>query len=536
MYGQRSLADLLRRDHTLRGGMLWGIDGHEIELQGRATAVLPYPRPIVDCVTITGMARAPVRESLQRIGGAFSKLAIPASAVEILINLAPATLEKDGAWLDLPLAVLMLQVAGQLQDLPPEQESRFILLGEIGIHGELRRVPGALSIACQAKPGQTLIVPAGNEKECALILAKPGHEGCSVCPAAELNDVLQFFRGVGKLPNALRDPIKFESFLEKPIDFGKIRGQQLAKRAAVISAAGGHNLLLVGPPGEGKSLIASAISGILPKLRDSEMVELTRIYSAVGQLSADGQAVTRRPVRNIHHSVSMQALVGGGSGVPTPGEITLAHHGILFLDELPEFSRRTLEALRQPLEAGVVTITRSQASLEFPARFTLVAAMNPCPCGYAGSERCYCSQKDVQKYQRKLSGPLLDRIDLQVVLKPLSAEERFAPTSDGVSVTLRQTVQRARDRQQRRFEGTSTSCNAAIPGGTIGDYCQFSRGGFDRYRTIIESSTTTTRSSDRLAKVSRTIADLSDSEEVQSEHVEEAASMMVAFQGAEGAQ
>lgn len=523
-------SELLRKDHTLRGGMLWGIDGHEIELQGRATAVLPEARPIVECVTITGMARTPVREALQRIGGAFSKLGIPPSPVAILINLAPATLEKDGSWLDLPLAVLMMQVAGHLQDLPPEQEARFILLGELGIHGELRRVPGALSIASQAKPGQTLIVPAGNEKECALILAKPGHEGCSVCPAARLEDVLQFFRGAARLPNALRDPIRFESFIEKPIDFGKIRGQELAKRAAVVSAAGGHNLLLIGPPGEGKSLIASAMSGILPRLREAEMVELTRIYSAVGQLSADGQAVTRRPVRNIHHSVSMQALVGGGSGVPRPGEITLAHHGILFLDELPEFSRRTLEALRQPLESGLVTITRSEASLEFPARFTLVAAMNPCPCGYAGSDRCYCSNKDVQKYQRKLSGPLLDRIDLQVVLKPLTADERFAATRDGVSTTLRQTVQRARDRQQRRFEGTSISCNTAIPGGAVGDYCRFSRAGFEHYKQAIESATTTTRSSDRLAKVSRTIADLADSDEVQAEHVQEATSMMVAFQ------
>ena len=263
--------------------------------------------------------------------GAFSKLAIPDSPVEILINLAPAALEKDGAWVDLPLAVLMLQVASLLPDLPEEQENKFVLFGEIGIHGGLRRVPGALSLAFKATAGQSLIVPTGNEKECALILAKQGHEGCGVYPADTLDEVLEFFRGKSKLRNALREPIRFNAVIEKAVDFGKIRGQEQAKRAAVIAAAGGHNLLLVGPPGEGKSLLASAIPGILPRLQESEMVELTRIYSAVGQLGDDGNAVTRRPMRTVHHSVSMPALVGGGSGIPRPGEITLAHHGVLSL-------------------------------------------------------------------------------------------------------------------------------------------------------------------------------------------------------------
>ena len=269
------------------------------------------------------MTRDPIREAVTRISGAFSKLDIPKSPVEILINLAPAALEKSGTWLDLPLAVLMLQVAGLLPDLPEEDEDKFILFGEVGIHGGLRPVPGALSLAFRAKPGQSLIVPAGNEKECALILAKPGHEGCGVYPAQTLEEVLEFFRGRSRLRNALRQSIRFESVIAKAVDFGKIRGQKVAKRAAVVAAAGGHNLLLVGPPGEGKSLIASALPGILPKLREAEMVELTRIYSAVGQLGDDGNAVTRRPIRSVHHSVSMPALIGGGSGVPRPGEITL---------------------------------------------------------------------------------------------------------------------------------------------------------------------------------------------------------------------
>ncbi|WP_419580136.1 YifB family Mg chelatase-like AAA ATPase [Stieleria magnilauensis] len=476
---------------------------------------------------MTGMTRGPVIEAVTRISGAFSKLGIPNSPVEILVNLAPAALEKGGAWLDLPLAVLMLQVAGLLPDLPEEQEDKFVLFGEIGIHGGLRRVPGALSLAFKAQTGQSLIVPGGNEKECALILAKPGHEGCGVYPADTLEEVLEFFRGKSKLRNALREPIRFQPVIDKPVDFGKIRGQEEAKRAAVISAAGGHNLLLIGPPGEGKSLLASAIPGILPRLRESEMVELTRIYSAVGLLGDDGNAVTRRPIRNVHHSVSMPALVGGGSGVPRPGEITLAHHGVLFLDELPEFSRRTLEALRQPLESGVVQITRVQASLEFPAQFTLVAAMNPCPCGYAGSERCTCAAKEVDKYQQKISGPLLDRIDLQVAMRPLTTDERFAKTNDGESKRLRAVVQTARDKQTKRFANTSISCNAAIPGGAVADYCEFSEDGFSEYKRVLEESSVTTRTSDRLARVSRTIADLEDHNQIESSDVLEAEKLMI---------
>ena len=514
---------LLRRDHTLRGGILFGINGHVVELQARATSVLPKPIPIVWSTKISGMARGPMKETLDRIGGAFSKLGIPPSPVEILVNLAPAALEKDGTWLDLPIAIIMLQAAGLLPDLAAEQENHFILFGELGIHGELRRVPGSLSLAFCAKPGQSLIVPKGNEKECALILAKPGHEGCGVYPAGTLEEVLEFFRGRSRIPNAVRERFEFQKIIDKPIDFGRIRGQEQAKRAALISAAGGHNLLLVGPPGEGKSLLAGALRGILPPLTDGEKVELTRIYSAVGALDEDGWAVTRRPVRSVHHSVSMQALIGGGSGVPRPGEITLAHNGILFLDELPEFSRQALEALRQPMESGNVRITRVNASLEFPATFTLVAAMNPCPCGYAGTPQCNCDPKAIEKYQKKLSGPLLDRIDMQVVISPLSTEERFAPVRDGESPKLRRLVQKARQRQQQRFKETTIAHNAAIPGGHVPDYCHFSTIGFDSFKEVVSRGNVSTRTTDRLAKVSRTIADLEDHEAVEPHHVEEAA-------------
>jgi magnesium chelatase family protein len=390
---EQKVRDLLQRDHTLNGGILFGLDGFVIEMQARAMAKAYSPGAAPDLTKITGMARGAINESCDRIKGAFAKLAIPDSDVEILINLAPADLPKEGTWLDLPLAILMLQASGHLPDLPEHIEGDFILLGEVGLHGEIRRVPGALSIAYTAKPGQVLLVPSGNEKECALILARPGHEGCKVYPVSTLEEVIEFFQGKRVLENALKSGLKFDDHIPKAVDFGLILGQERAKEGAIIAAAGGHNLLLIGPPGEGKSLIASAIPGILPRLSRPEMVDLTKIYSAYGALEKDGTAVTRRPMRNVHHTASKASLVGGGSGIPRPGEITLAHLGVLFLDEIAEFSRATLEALRQPIESGRIVVSRVGGSFEYPCRFTLVAAMNPCPCGFYGHRLLHVQAK-----------------------------------------------------------------------------------------------------------------------------------------------
>jgi len=391
----------------------------------------------------------------------------------------------------------------------------------------LRRVPGALSIAYTAKKGQSLIVPAGNEKECALILAKPGHEGCRVFAISTLEEVIEFFKGKRVLENALKEEIRFESVIPKALDFGKIRGQEKAKEAAIIAAAGGHNLLLIGPPGEGKSLLANAIVGILPRLNNEEKVELTKIYSAYGELEKDGQAVTRRPFRAIHHTVSTAALIGGGANIPRPGEITLAHHGILFLDEIAEFTRGTLESLRQPIESGEIRISRVGATITYPCRFTIVAAMNPCPCGFYGSESCTCKDRDIAAYQKKLSGPLLDRIDLQVELHRLTTDERFAETNEEQSPQIRMKVEAARERQRQRFSGQEIPHNAAIPGGQVREYCNFSNPGFGLYKVFIEQNTLSTRSMDRLAKVARTIADLENKDEIEPEHVSQAASYVI---------
>jgi magnesium chelatase family protein len=525
----KHLAELLTRSHTLHGAVLLGLDGLAIELQARAMEVLDDPDGISwrDAVGITGMAKGSVQEALDRISGAFRAAGVPGPKVEILVNLTPPNIPKDGTWLDLPLAIIMLQAAGELPDLSDQQEGGYVLVGELGIHGEIRRVPGVLSLAYMARPGQKLVVPSGNEKEAALILAKPGHEGCGVYPVAKLADVIEFFRGTKKLDNALKQKIVFESVVDKAVDFGKIRGQAEAKEAAVLAAAGGHNLLLIGPPGEGKSLLASAMPGILPRLTDEEKVQLTRIYSAAGLLDKDGQAVTRRPMRSVHHTASKQAIVGGGSGVPRPGEITMAHLGILFLDEIAEFSSATLESLRQPLESGEIAVSRVGGTFIYPCRFALVAAMNPCPCGFFGTDRCRCSPQAIKKYQAKISGPISDRIDLQVVLAPLTTDERFAPTADDVSPALRRQVELARQRQQSRFVGRGVPFNAAIPGGSVVDLCSFSPAGMDYYKSTIDANTLSTRSMDRLAKVARTAADLADADFVEQSHIETAARFVV---------
>lgn len=520
-------AELLRRDHTLNGGILFGLDGFIVEIQARAMEVLKKPVPWNCCTKIVGMARGAIREALDRISGAFTKLQLPNPQVSILINLVPADLPKDGTWLDVPLAVIMLQAAGILPDLPDYLEGDYILLGEVGIHGEIRRVPGALSIACCAKPPQSLIVPAGNEKECALILAKEAYKGCQVFPVSTLEELILFFNGQNRLENALQRPIKFESAFSKAPDIGLVKGQKRAKDAIYLAASGGHNLLLIGPPGEGKSFIARTLPGIMPRLSQDEVVELTRIYSAFGALEKDGQAVTRRPWRYAHHTTPPQALVGGGSRIPRPGEITLAHLGVLFLDEIAEFRAGTLDALRQPLEDGFVTIARVQKSLTFPCRFTLVAAMNACPCGFAGTHKCRCTPDEIRRYQGKLSGPIVDRIDLQVEMKPLSPDEKFAAAEKEASPLVRSNVEAARERQRRRFAGTDIPFNAAIPGGRVMDFCFLSDEALSTLKAIDQIGQIPTRSVDKLIKVARTVADLAGSERVEPLHITKASPFVV---------
>ncbi|NMC21383.1 MAG: YifB family Mg chelatase-like AAA ATPase [Thermogutta sp.] len=516
------LEDLLARDHTLNAGVVQGLQGSIIEVQARAMTVFKKPREWSDAVYITGLARNATAESVSRIQGAFAKLRIPNPQVEIRINLAPADVPKESSSLDLAIAIVMLQASGYLPDLPEAIEGDYVLVGEVGLHGELRRVRGVLSIAEAASPHQTLIVPIGNEKECAIISLKENRKACQVAAVGTLQEVIEFFAGERRLENVVSRRPTVNSAVPRAPDFAVIKGQRQAKEAAVIAAAGGHNLLLIGPPGEGKSLLAHATAGILPPLSPDEIVELTRIYSAAGAIANDGAIVNRRPFRAVHPTASKQSLVGGGSYALQPGEITLAHLGILFLDELPEFRRDALESLRQPMEDGVVTVTRVKARATFPARFTLIAAMNPCPCGYYGTAQCRCTEREVASYQARISGPLLDRIDLKVEMDRLTVDERFSQEAGPGSKELRERVVNARKRQTERFAGMEIPFNAAIPPGRIRELCQFSPRGFETYKRVVAESSISTRTTDRLAKVARTVADLEGSDSIEPPHVEKA--------------
>jgi len=542
--------DMSQVDHTLFGAVRHGIEGVPIEIQAR---FFPRQRKPGWNLEITGLPGPEIRECCARIDGAFAKCGFPPPRGDILINLAPAGLPKYGTSLDLPIALISLQAAGLIRDWPPEMERSHVFLGELGLHGDVRRIPGALPAAHAASGDQHLIVPEGNELEAAMIRAVPGKGGVQVSSVGTLEDAVAYARGHRAIRGARFGKEAPYSRATRPgPDFAAVKGQAPAKRALEIAAAGGHNVLMVGPPGEGKSLLASALVGILPPLASPDKVELTKIYSAKGLLEEDGALVVDRPFRVIHHTASRSAMVGGGSGIPEPGEISLAHRGVVFLDELPEFPRSSLEALREPMEAGQITISRVGMTLSFPAQFTFVAAMNPCPCGFGGQyqcvdclhiqespmegcrrckgqklrERCTCTPQQVARYTKRISGPLLDRIDMKVAVEPLDLEEKFAEGSAEPSKVIRERVAAARERQAHRYEGTPIPCNAFIPGGQVSRWCVFEEPGFEAYRNAVAKLSLSTRATDKLAKLSRTVADLAAQEKIGPNHVTEAVGLL----------